>query len=352
MHSALAEAIALRAERAGTPLKEASLLRCCRFLPALRHFPDLWSVTLHATDYCGTALDTRFLTPPPELHQLTLSGLSLSLEGGSPTCATLTQLSVSTAADVSIAASLPRLQQLELSRQELGRNRRVRLAGPGLQLPALTRLDLISEEAEVDVGAMPALRQLKLHPSSAGAFTARGLYSLPALMQLRLTLQATALPDAIAVLASAAPSLHCLELQLRPAVLGGELAAAVGSLRQLTRLACSSHAVLPLLTAQGQLQELCLQCAPCHLQPEDISRLSCLRGLQKLMYSQHAGWLEQMREEEDVLLEVRLIGMRMGLFLTADGYITDVPDVPLWAPRTGVGEGGVGRTRGWQEASL
>lgn len=86
---------------------------------------------------CSGLLDLDCITQLPALEELALVGLSLALEGSAPGFTALTSLLVREAGSVCVAASLPRLQRLEL-----GSNQGARLAGAGLQLPALSSLAL------------------------------------------------------------------------------------------------------------------------------------------------------------------------------------------------------------------
>lgn len=132
----------------------------CRFLRALRFFPRLRSVALAETSEEGhtdLSYGSEIATQLPELEQLWLMELSLLLEeaGGGPACTALSELTVTAAERVSIATSLPQLQELTVHDTD-----HVQLAEAGLQLPALGRLDIEVSEGgtlEVDFGAMPAL---------------------------------------------------------------------------------------------------------------------------------------------------------------------------------------------------
>lgn len=114
---------------------------------------------------------------------------------------------------------------------------------------------------------------------------AKGIASLLGLTRLNIG-GCVPLGLAAQVLASAAPSLCSLALYIWIAQenASGQLAAAVGSLRQLTALECWSHAVLPLLPAGGQLRELHVHCACCDLRPGELAKLGSLGGLRSLVF--------------------------------------------------------------------
>ena len=136
----------------------------------------------------------------------------------------------------------------------------MRLAGAALQLPALTSFTVRNfsgrDSIEVDFGAMLTLRDLNVCHMPQAAYTAPS--SLRGLSELRLIAVKELNAGAVEALASAAPNLHRLELSISDGDLQSqEVAAAVGSLHQLTALDCNGRrAVLPLLPDGLRLQEL------------------------------------------------------------------------------------------------
>lgn len=250
---------------------------------------------------CDIVIGRELLGQLPGLEELELNGLSLAVEGGAPALTTLTALILINAPDVSIDASLPRLEQLRLCAS------RVQVAGPGLRLPALTslymRLPSDSQCSEVDFGAMLALRALVLEAEDKTSFTGHGISSLSSAMLMRLgTAAGDRVPDgAAALLASAAPGLRQLQLYSDPATCEGELAAAVASLRQLSRLECS-RALLPLLPAGTPLQDLFLRCTFHELLEQGYLKLAGLPTL-RLVCCLEAPEGEE--EQEEAHMEVR-----------------------------------------------
>ena len=245
----------------------------------------------------GISLGSEFAAWLPQLEELELRRLSLALEGGTPAFTALAGLTVIGGKNVCLTATLPQLQQLDLSY-----NSRVRLAGGSL--PALTRLTLCAESIEgleVDFGIMPALVALELRPALRTTFAAT--CSLTGLTLLDLYGPD---PDIPSVLAAAAPSLRRLGLFLydEEDLQRSELEAAVGCLQRLTALECWNwNELLPLLPAKAQLRELRLCLDDYCTRLNDIpNELGSFPGLEKVAFERQD---EEEGEEDELWLEVR-----------------------------------------------
>ncbi|GAB4817418.1 hypothetical protein N2152v2_004464 [Parachlorella kessleri] len=255
--------------------------------PAVSLFTCLRHLEVRLLKKFGT-LDGSWLSSlPPSLEALDLKSLNKvvipSIGGLLPS---LTYLMVGDTGELVIDAVLPSLELLETEEVEI-----TQLAGPRLQLPQLTRLDICSARGSgVDLQRMPSLQVIELW--GCPPMAAPGLAALSHLTSLGLCLNETKDAGlALGLLQRVPAQLRHLQLLtcefLVPDVdePASQLLPALRRLTQLTSLSTDSTALLPYLAALPRLRCLELQhMSAGQLSIQDADFLAGLRGLQQLTF--------------------------------------------------------------------